>query len=116
MKERKVSYAKTTFPRKIGLPYFPISVLSNFNLHQPLLYLCRILLDDPELYFTEPLRLPQPKAAVDPEYVEDPLPHKIRNDDDDDDVEECIADIRSLLLWGEKSSNPHLLSMMTFEM
>jgi len=74
------------------------------------LYLCRILVEDPELYFTEPLRLPQPKAAVDPEQVEDPQPHKIRedyvNDDDDDDVEECIADIRSLLLWGEKSFEP----------
>jgi len=47
---------------------------------------------------------------VDPEQVEDPQPHKIRedyvNDDDDDDVEECIADIRSLLLWGEKSFEP----------
>ena len=47
---------------------------------------------------------------MDPEQVEDPQPHKIRedddNDDDDDDVEECIADIRSLLLWGEKSFEP----------
>jgi len=76
VKERKVTYRRTTFHRKKRIPYFPISGLANFNLHQPLLYICRVLLEDPELYFTEPLVLPPPQTAVDPEQVEHPIPPK----------------------------------------
>lgn len=65
--------------RRKRIPYFPLSVLSNFNLHQPLLFLCRVLTNDPELYLTQPLLLPLPQTAIDPERVEHPNPPKLIN-------------------------------------
>lgn len=67
MDQRKVQVRSVTFPNRKGCPYYEISSTSNHNLQAPLLYLCKMLAKDPDLYFTQPLALPPPTTAVDPE-------------------------------------------------
>ncbi|KAH3760855.1 GTP-binding nuclear protein Ran [Pelomyxa schiedti] len=78
LKDRKIKPKMITFHRKKNLNYYDVSAKSLYNMEKPFLYICRKLLGDPNLTFSDPTvstRLP----CVDDNEDED------EEEDDDED-------------------------------
>ncbi|KAG2157284.1 P-loop containing nucleoside triphosphate hydrolase protein [Suillus clintonianus] len=65
VKERKVKPGDVTFNRKKNLPYFEISVKSNYNFEKPFLWLARKLVGNHSLDFVEAPALAPAEVAID---------------------------------------------------
>ena len=51
IKDRKVTAKRISFHRKVNLPYYDMSVKTEYNIEKPMLWLARKLARDPELEF-----------------------------------------------------------------
>lgn len=63
--ERQVRPKDIIFHRKKGIPYYEISVKSNYNYEKPFLYILRKLAKDPELQLVQQPALPPPDVELD---------------------------------------------------
>ncbi|ELR12911.1 GTPbinding protein [Acanthamoeba castellanii str. Neff] len=63
--QRQVKPKQITFHRKKNLPYFDISAKSNYNLEKLFLFVCRRLMNDAQLVFTQEPALLPPETQID---------------------------------------------------
>jgi len=63
IKDRKVLPKQISFHRKKNMQYYDMSAKSNYNFEKPFLYLCKKLLNDPDVNFIAQIGLVPPDIA-----------------------------------------------------
>ncbi len=95
VKERAVKPRMISFHRRKSLQYYDMSAKSNYNIEKPFLYLCRRLLGDSDVRFTEEPGWQPVSTVVDPKILEESIQNNT-----------CNAYIIDAIAWSEAPMIP----------